>query len=343
MLCANLLVPMNLMRTTLSGALLLVAVGCNDTTRAAMGDEHSIIVVAADTLWDQVEAVVMTTLQPRVFGARDEATFRVSHSSPTDPYWGDLRRFRQILAIGRPDDSWVQPALQRGAAPEAEPAIVEAENVWARNQRVTALVVPETGEAAAVEASVDSLASLLDRRYRAWAQTRMYTSGRDTELTARLRRDAGFSLDMPNVYRWRPVSDSAYLFINDQPDAEQLVRSILVTWNSDTSGEPAPELALDWRETAAARYYDWGQDTQRDRIQTRAVDSPGEGGIEVRGVWHGTIDGFPQAGLFITRIVDCRDQNRRYLLDTWLYAPARAKHQYVIQLETLLDSFHCSE
>lgn len=334
---------MHLIRATLFGVLLIAVIGCNDKTRPAMGDDHSVIVVAADTLWAQVEDVVLTTLQPRIFAVRDEATFRVSHVAPTDPYWGDLRRFRQILAIGRPDDSWVEAALPRTVAPEEAPAIFEAENVWARNQRVTILVVPETGEPAAVEASVDSIASLLDRRYRAWARERMYTSGLDTELVEHLRREDGFSVEMPNVYRWRQVSDSAYMFINDQPDAEIMVRSVLISWRSGTEGEPDVELALDWRDAVVQRYYDWGQDTQRDRLQTRRVDGPADGGIEVRGVWHGTVEGFPQAGSFITRIVDCPDQQRRYLLDSWLYAPARAKYQYIIQLETLLNSFRCGE
>jgi hypothetical protein len=315
--------------------------GCNDRTRQAMGDEHSVIVVADAGLWAQVEDTVMTALQPRIFAARDEATFRVSHIAPTDPYWGDLRRFRQILAIGQPGDPWVDEPLRRAGAEPEERGIREADNVWARNQRVTVLVVPEDDGAAAVGASVDSIARLLDRRYRAWTVNRMYTSGLDQELADRLGREAGFTLNMPNVYRWRQVSDSAYLFINDQPDASQLVRSLLVTWRTGTGDPPATSAILDWRDTAIARYYDWGQTTERDRLQTRPLDGPGAGGMEVRGIWYGTIEDFPQAGSFITRVIDCPHQDRRYLLDAWLYAPARAKYQYIIQLETLLETFEC--
>lgn len=320
---------------------LAAVVGCNDRTRQAMGDEHSVIVVAVDSLWTQVENTVMSALQPQVFAVRDEPTFRVTHTTPTDPYWGDLRRFRQILAIGRPDDPWVQAPLSRADGDVDGVAIVEAENVWARGQRVTVLVVPETEPAAAVEASVDSIAALIDHRYRAWVLNRMYTSGVDAELRDQVGEEAGFSLRVPNVYRWRQVSDSAYLFINDQPDASQLVRSLLVTWRTSAGEELSADHVLDWREVAAERYYDWGQDTRRDRLQTRAVGGPDYQGLEVRGVWHGTVEGFPQAGSFITRALDCPGQHRRYLVDTWLYAPARAKYQYIIQLETLLDSFRC--
>jgi hypothetical protein len=322
--------------------LIVAAAACNDATRPAMGDEHSAIVVAHDTLWAQVEDVVLTTLQPTVFAARDEATFRVTHESPASPYWGDLRRFRQIVAIGRPDDPWVAEPLRRAGADPDGAAILEAESVWARNQRVTVVVVPEDDPAGAVEASVDSVARLMDRRYREWTLDRMYTSGVNTVLADHLAENGGFTLRVPRVYRSHQVGDSAFIFLNDQPDATRLARSLFVTWETPIEGQPSVDRILEWRQAVADHYYDWGQDTQRERLQVRELDGPAAGGLEVRGVWYGTIQGFPEAGLFISRAVDCPELNRRYLLDAWLYAPARAKYQYIIQLETLLDSFRCA-
>jgi hypothetical protein len=333
---------MTLLRRALPVVLVaMAAAGCNDRTRPAMGDEHSVIVIAADSLWAAVEDTILSALQPTVFAVRDEPTFRVSHASPAEEHFADLRRFRQILTIGNTTDPWVDAALSRAGLDGDPPPISEARDVWARNQRVTVLVVPGDDPAGAVAARVDSLAALLDHRYRAWSRERMFISGLDTGLASRLEEDAGFTLQMPNVYRWRQVGDSAYLFLNDQPDAEQLVRSLLVTWQSGAQAEPGEEGILDWRDEAARAYYDWGQTTERDRLQTRRLDAPGAGGLEVRGVWFGTIEGFPQAGPFITQAIDCPDQDRRYLLDAWLYAPARAKYQYMIQLETLLSSFRC--
>jgi hypothetical protein len=307
-----------------------------------MGDEHSVIVIAADSLWAAIEDTVLTALQPTVFAVRDEPAFRVSHASPAEEHFADLRRFRQILTIGQATDPWVEAALSRAGVTADAPGIAETRDVWARNQRVMVLVVPEANPAAEVAARLDSLATLLDAGYRAWARERMFISGLNAELATHLADEAGFTLQVPHVYRWRQVGDAAYLFLNDQPDAEQLVRSLLVTWRPVTEGEPDLDSTLDWRDQAASSYYDWGQTTERDRLQTRPLTAPGAGGLEVRGVWFGTIEGFPQAGPFITRTIDCPDQNRRYLLDAWLYAPARAKYQYMIQLETLLTSFRCT-
>jgi hypothetical protein len=331
---------MTFLRKTLP-LLVVAAAACADGSRPAMGDVNSIIVVAADSLWAEVSDTVLTTLQPRIFAVRDEPTFQLTHVSPQSEDWGTLQRFRQILVVGQAGDPWVERALSAADTTPAAPAIVEANRVWARNQQVTALVVPESGEVAAVEGAVEELAALRDRRYRHWAQSRMYMSGHDTALADTLRQEAGFTLDLPQVYRWRQAADSLFFFLNDNPDASQLVRWVTVTWTSDPDGEITPESVLSWRDSVGVGYYDWTQTTGRERLQVEEIDDPAAGGLAVRGVWSGADSDFPQAGPFITYVVDCPARNRRYLLDAWLYAPAKDKYQYMIQLETLLDSFEC--
>ena len=333
---------MTLLRRSLP-ILALAAAACADSSRPAMGDVNSIIVVAQDSLWAEVSDTVMTTLQPTVFAVRNEPTFLLTHVAPTSDDWTELQRFRQILVIGQPDDWWVAEALEHADTTITPPAIVEVDRVWARNQRVTALVLPEDGAAEAVRDAVERLAAILDLRYRTWAQSRMFISGRDTALADTLRRQGDFTVTLPEVYRWRQETDSVFFFLNDNPDASKLVRWLTVTWKTDPEGEITRESALAWRDTVAERYYDWNQRTLRDRLQVRDLEGPGAGGIAIRGAWSGPEGEFPQGGPFITHVVDCPQQDRRYLLDAWLYAPARDKYQYMIQLETLLDSFECGE
>lgn len=310
----------------------------------AMGDVNSVIVVAEPGLWEQVSDTVLSTLQPRIFAVRQEATFKVTHVAPEDPSWGELRRFRQVLAIGTLSDPWVQDVLSEADTTVTPPAIVQATDVWARGQMAAALVVPEEGSAEAVREHVAGLGAMLDARYREWAQRRMFTSGADAELADTLRREGGFSLRIPNVYTFRRSGESGYLAFNDQEAGTPLVRSVYVTWRSGTEGEPSAEDVLAWRDSVGQAVYDWPQRSQREPVQVRQLADPGEGGVEVRGVWNGTGDeSFPQAGSFISRVIDCPASDRRYLIDTWLYAPATDKYQYVIQLETLLDSFDCGE
>ena len=320
---------------------LVVVAACSDTSRMAMGDVNSIIVVADDSLWAEVQDTVLSTLQPRIFAVRDEQTFNLTHTSPYSENWADLRRFRQILAIGTPEAPWVQSALAQADTSVEPPAVVEANNVWARNQHVTTLVIPEQGAADAVRDRVAELQHLMDGRYRDWATSRMFISGHNEALADTLRSVGGFTLDIPQVYRWRRDTENTFVFLNDQPDASELVRWLTVTWRPLDESEPTAEALLEWRDSIASTLYDWEQQTQRDPIHEAAIEAPGAGGLEVRGVWTGTLDDFPQAGPFVARIVDCPAQDRRYLLDTWLYAPARDKYQYMIQLETLLERFRC--
>ena len=308
-----------------------------------MGDVSSIIVVAEPALWEQVSDTVLTALQPRIFAVRPEPTFKVTHVAPDDPNWGELRRFRQVLAIGTASDPWVEEVVSRSdSSVGTPPAIVQASNVWARNQGATALVVPEEGAAEAVRGRVDELAGLLDHGYRQWAIHRMYLSGRDSALADTLAAEGAFVLELPQVYTFRREGERGFLGFNDEAAGTPLVRSIYVAWRDGTEGDPTPEMALAWRDSVGQAVYDWPQRSQPEPVQVRRLAEPGEGGVEVRGVWSGTEDeDFPQAGPFITRVIDCPETGRRYLVDTWLYAPATEKYQYVIQLETLLESFGC--
>jgi hypothetical protein len=111
-----------------------------------------------------------------------------------------------------------EPVLEAADTAAAAPALVEASRVWARNQRVTALVVPEEGEAAAVVGVVvEPLAALLDRRYRQWAQSRMYISGHDTALADTLRSSGGSPWTCPTSTAGGRTSDSMLLLPERQP------------------------------------------------------------------------------------------------------------------------------
>ena len=321
--------------------LCLVAAACNNSSRTAMGDANSIIVVAEDSLWAEVSDTVLTTLQPRIFAVREEQTFKVTHVSPRSEDWGQLRIFRQILAIGQASDPWVEPVLEHADTAVDAPAVVQATRVWARNQVATALVVPAESPAEAVREQIAVVADLIDRGYRRWAVQRMYISGRDTALADTLRNQAGFSAELPQVYTRRREGDDGWLFFNDQEAGTPLVRSFFVTSRPAGQAPITAETALEWRNEIGDSIYDWPQQAMPEPLQVRNLQEPGAGGIEVRGNWSGTADSFPQAGPFITRVIRCPDQDRDYLLDTWLYAPATDTYQYVIQLETLLGSFRC--
>ena len=70
----------------------------------------------------------------------------------------------------------------------------------------------------------------------------------------------------------------------------------------------------------------------------------GMGVEEVQGAWQNPPDSnWPAAEAFVLWAVPCPPQDRLYLIDAWLYAPGKDKWEYMLQIETILESFHCGE
>jgi hypothetical protein len=268
---------------------------------------------------------------------RDERTFDVTQVSPLSQDWVALRQFKQVLAIGRAEDGWIAPVIGDRTSPAA-PFLVDASDVWARNQLVTALVLPPDDPAGALQGALAPLASRLDSLYRVYAQRRMFTSAPDLELRDSLGARAGFTLLLPQVYKTERA-DSIYGFINWTESGDDLRRTITVASRPGTD-LLTREAILEWRTRV---HEDWRAPqtvvaeslTERERPQGAATAT------ELQGTWNGTDPQVPMAGPFLLRIVPCPTQKRTFLIDAWLYAPAKKKYEYMIQLETLLDTFRC--
>jgi hypothetical protein len=329
------------MRSTRLATLAAVSVAllaCSDRGRPAHGEATSLIIVAVDSLWSSVESDVMTALAPRIFAVTDEATFAVTQISPADSTWRQLRNFRQVIPIGLATDAWVAPALEEHAAGEL-PAIVETQNVWASGQGVTAVVLPENDPQGALRTILPQLGSQLDRRFREYALSRMFASRADTALRDTLERTAGFSLLLPNVYR-RTVVGNTHVFRHHAEMGGELMRTITIASRPGTTAPPTRQLAITWRDSLSGTAFDLIQTVDTARIQERTLEGDA-GGFEVQGVWRSADPSWPAAGPFIDRIVSCPAQDRTYFIDAWLFAPGKKKYEYMIQLQTILNSFRC--
>jgi hypothetical protein len=319
---------------------LLLLAACGNRSTAAYGDANSIILVAPDSLWEESGSTIQQILEPRIMTVRAERTFDLTQVDPSDPDLLKLRLWRQVLIVGEASDPWVAAVLAGREAPATLPAIVERDDIWARGQRVTAVVLPTEESTAALLEFLPELHRLLDQRFRNYARARMFVSGRNDSLQAALRAESGFGLLLPAVYTVKHPDEGTYIFRNDNMVGGDLVRMIQVTWQPG-SVDLSRDAVLAWRERAGAGHYWPVQTVQPELLETHPVEGAGAAGIEVRGAWRGDIDGYPMAGPFITRAIHCPAQDRTYLLDSWLYAPGMDKYEYVLQLETILGTFQC--
>ncbi|MEJ2216786.1 MAG: DUF4837 family protein [Gemmatimonadota bacterium] len=321
-------------------ALAVLSTACGPSGTIAHGNENSVIVVAVDSLWSQVQDSVDRALETRIYTVRPEKTFKLTQVSPESQDWVTLRQFRQVLAVGTPEDQWVAEALKKSPKPvPSAPALVQAHDVWVRGQRVTILELPHEGSAQAMLSLLPRLHALLDKQYRGYVLDRMFASGANDALADTLKAHYGFSLRLPNIYRERDINDSTFVFFTDKSEGEPLVRWITVTWRTGAQAMTESDI-LDWRQTLVNSFYDWKQTVDSTHIPTDSVAGHPDA-LEVRGVWDGTVQNFPQAGPFITRVIPCASEHRDYLLDAWLYAPASDKYEYMLQLDTILGSFDC--
>jgi hypothetical protein len=310
--------------------------------QGAYGDANSIVAIASEALWEQVADTVYSALEPTIWTVRDEKAFTVTWGDPAGPRWRDLSRFRQLLLIGPASEPYIADALaKRARSTSGDQDLVQVQNVWARGQQVTILLTPEEDQPEAVAARLDALHVLYDRQYREWATNRMFVSGRDTALSDTLRRQAGFQLLVPVVYYW-DRQDSVYLFRNDNPDPSELIRQVMVTWMSPAPQGMDGENLLAWRQDVAEVYYRDDQVAVLDNARAEAFQYQGLDAYQIQAIWQSPPTApWPAAGPFILRAVLCPEQDRLYLLDAWLYAPGKEKYEYMIQLETILDSFRC--
>jgi hypothetical protein len=327
-------------------ALPLVLLAACDPPRAH-GDVHAIIVAADAELWTETEDEVVASIAPTIQVVRNEPSFRVAWEDPADgSSWGQLQRFRNMVVVGARGDAWVDEALDAMPSDAAEPSVgdlVRIDNVWARGQSVTLVLLPSTRDADAFRAALPALNELLDEEYRLFTRNRMFVSGANDSLADSLATHVGFRLEFPSVYRYS-VRDSIFRFRNDNPDPSELIREIGVTWVSPIPDSlPSPGAIAAWRQAFSEAYYNDAQvvDTALTSVRTVSAGDAGSPGIEFQAAWSSPSDAWPAGGPTITRVLPCPAQDRLYYLDAWLYAPSRAKYEYMIQLQTILDSFRC--
>jgi len=310
----------------------------------AYGDPNAVIVVAPQDWWPPLRDSVFAVLSPDVFTLRAERTFRVTYQDPTSVEWQRLRRFKEEVLIGTPEHPWVAEALANLDEPVTSqlPTIVEVENVWAKNQKVTMVLVdPEGDVPSQVFSLMGEVHSILEQRYLQGALMRMFVSGAQTDLADSLRETAGFTLTLPEVYQWG-VEDSLYVFRNDNPSPADLIRQFGVTWRTPIPTGLTTDSLMDWKEAVSQDNYGYPQAVEREDLHTRNLAMGDMTISEVRGAWANPPgSSWPAAGPFIFWSVTCPEQNRLYFIDAWLYAPGKEKWEYILQLETILRSFRC--
>ena len=275
-------------------AIPLLLSACEKTL--AFGDANSIIVGVPNEVWERLEPVVDESLERTVFTVADEKAFTVTQVDPRDEDWLNLQQFKQVLVIGTSNDPWISEALKMSDQDEFDtPSIVQVHDAWAKQQLVTIALLGEGDAQAQVQRLLPELSEQYDAQYRDYVLRKMYVSGVDSVLTQRIQDEAGFTLEVPQVYEVIE-RDSVYIFRNDNPDPSELIRQITVTWMTPDPKIEGPDELVEWRNRIAAEYYEDEQVLNLDMAQGGPGVFGGLDAYQIQATWtNPPMDGPPGA------------------------------------------------
>ncbi|MGH7540750.1 MAG: DUF4837 family protein, partial [Gemmatimonadota bacterium] len=312
----------------------------------AWGEDNSLIIVAPDSLWAQVEDTTRAVLEPTIFTTRDENQYNVTHIDPTAEAFADLRVFRNVIVSGTADDPLIREVAEEAGIDLSDaplPFVFQGPDVWARGQTVTGVVLRGASRVQSWMQALPAVLATVDASYRARVRARMFATPADTTLARELAGRFGFSILVPEVYdrvfRGDASGDTVVILRNDNPDPSELIRSILIQ-RRPALDSLTVERALAWRAGIDSVHYNVPQaiDTTRSAVTRFQID--GRPSLEVTGVWEDEGGAVPAAGPFFVWLVDC--PSGAYHIDAWLYAPGESKYEYALQLQEILGSFRCA-
>ena len=320
-------------------ALVALTAACSEREPEIV-DGDQIVVAAAPAVMEKVGTRLRRALEPTPFALPDAKAFELTEVDPASEAWAEAQRAAQLLLIGGPEDPWILDALERrNVELPAVPSQTELSNVWAPRQHVLVLLLDPENTRAPTERQLTDLRSLYDRRYRGYVVERMYfPEGPYNALADTLEATGGFELLVPVGSRWTQSGD-VYLFDPPVNDSSRIERHLMVTWQS-----PIPEglqsdarALIGWRERVAAEHYATPQTVDPTQVRGGPTTQRGSRAIQLLGSWRAG----REQGPFLMRGVVCPVQDRMYLLDGWMPAPERDGQEYMVQIESILNSFRC--
>ena len=330
--------------TLLSVTLILIA--CGERRGDARGDNDDIVVASDPSLWKQVQGRTNASLQPRLFGIPNSRAFQVTYQDPAEEEWSVASHNRQVLLIGEPEDAWVVDALSRARDTPSEippaPALFELQDVWAEDQQVMVLLVPPTDPRRTVLDKLDELSANYELRYREDVVARMFADGTGQALWDTTMGESGFNVIVPRDYA-RSKEGDVYLFQKTETDSLEAVRNVTVTWHTPIPPDMQGDGLLRFRRQLATAHFESPQTVNLRNVLASQTTHQGNVTYQLLGMWTNPRPsrGRPSRGPFILRAEICPSQDRMYLLDGWLYAPEQDQHEYMVELESILNSFRC--
>lgn len=153
------------------------------------------------------------------------------------------------------------------------------------------------------------------------------------------------SMKIPSVYRVGREEDN-FVWIDRQIQKGNMnIIAYTMPWDSFQNDSTFVQDIIRMRDSIGGLYIG-GEDIpgKQNHMITEKAFSPyvfpaevsGKKAAEVRGIWE--MSAYPMAGPFLTYIISDKENNRKLILEGFVFAPATKKRDYMFELEAIMKS-----
>mgnify|MGYP001968315621 CR=1 FL=1 len=153
------------------------------------------------------------------------------------------------------------------------------------------------------------------------------------------------SMKIPSIYRVGREEDN-FVWIDRQIQKGNMnIIAYTMPWDSFKNDSTFVQDIVKMRDSIGGLYIG-GEDVpgKKNHMITEKAFSPyvfpaevsGKKAAEVRGIWE--MSAYPMAGPFLTYIINDKENNRKLVLEGFVFAPATKKRDYMFELEAILKS-----
>jgi len=333
------------MRTTRAAVILaaLALFGCRDTAIPPMGSYSEVLLVTEDGANDADGKAVAGILgQEYNYAVTQESRFDVVPMKAAD--MPDVPVYKNIVLCGPLDTSTeigrrildlIGP-VAAGRVGRGEASILKKDNLPEQGQVTVVVTAPdETRLADVIRDRGDEIMDTLEESCRERVRHYLLAQHASTDLSERLHRRYGFSLQFPYLYVLHSEeSNPPGIELIRQPPA----RVLGVFWVDRKS---APSIynhdeLFDIRANYVWKRYDHDK-MDRDRVRYAVTKLGPYDAIEMSGYWYNDED--TVGGYFETYYIYDDSSHLLWAVDLVVFAPGRPKHPLVRELESLAETF----
>ncbi|WP_405411560.1 DUF4837 family protein [Maribacter sp. Asnod1-A12] len=158
------------------------------------------------------------------------------------------------------------------------------------------------------------------------------------------------SMKIPSIYRVGREEDN-FVWIDRQIQKGNMnIIAYTMPWDSFKNDSTFVKDIIKMRDSIGGLFIG-GEDVpgKKNHMITEKAFSPyifpaevsGKKAAEVRGIWE--MSAYPMAGPFLTYIINDKENNRKLILEGFVFAPATKKRDYMFELEAIMKSVQFKE